>query len=220
MGGDRTQSEMSATADRRQQYLTSVLAGDGAGATMTIAEAMLADVTLEDVVTGILRPALAEVGRLWQNGELSVAEEHMASEITMAALHRFTPQHGAAAPGARTAVVSCVPGEDHRLGAQAVTAVLRRRGWHVVLLGASTPAGALATFVALRRPALVALSVKSASRVPDAIEAIRLLRRTDPDLKILVGGDAVAGVGADVGAHHLAVDLSSALQWLDGTFSA
>ena len=63
-------------------YCEAVLAGDGPEAERVIREALDADLP-EAVIGGeIIGPAMREVGALWEAGSISVADEHLATELS------------------------------------------------------------------------------------------------------------------------------------------
>lgn len=166
--------------------------------------------------SNVFAPALRDVGRLWELKELSIADEHMATEITAAVVLRaLTPRQPT---GGLDAVVSCGPGGGHSLGGRVLSSLLMARGWRVTFLGADTPADAFEPFVALRRPALVAFSIKLAGEVPHVIELIGRLRSLPESPAVLVGGAAVSGLRIDIGADHVQDDLAAALAWIAATF--
>jgi methanogenic corrinoid protein MtbC1 len=94
---------------------------------------------LEYVLFEVLLSAMAEVGEGWYRGENSVQQEHFASEMAgrrLEALILSSP------PPTRPGhiLVACAPGDLHDFVPRLITLLMRRRGWHVTLLGANVPA--------------------------------------------------------------------------------
>ncbi|MFL5953138.1 MAG: MerR family transcriptional regulator [Gaiellaceae bacterium] len=97
----------------------------------------LALASLEDALTKVLAPALVEVGDQWAAGDLTVAQEHLASAAVRAALQKLLAD---ARPSVRgTAVLACAPAEQHEIGLMMLAVLLRSDGWQVAYLGADTP---------------------------------------------------------------------------------
>jgi MerR family transcriptional regulator, light-induced transcriptional regulator len=195
----------SGIADLRDAYVRAVLAPDARGARALIERACDAGAPVERIYLQVLQPALAEVGRLWENAQIAVANEHLATQITQSVLAnlagRLTP--GASGIG-RRAIVSCSPGELHVLGGQMVADFLEADGWDVLQLGADTPAGELASLAEREDVVLVALSTALPVHLLAAGTACAALRRLDRPPFIVAGGQAFAGeerralaVGAD-----------------------
>ena len=154
-------------------------------------------------------------GTRWRAHRLSVADEHVATEITLREMDRLrerlplTP-----APGPRAALAS-VDGETHVVGLRMLADFLLIDGWNVDYLGASVPAADLADFVARRRPDLVALSVSQAEHLPALTAAASALRRLSPPPRLLAGGPALRGrtrAAATLGVDAVALDARAGVQ--------
>lgn len=159
------------------------------------------------LVRDLVVPALAEVGRMWERGEVSVAEEHLATALATRVVARSA---GAAAlplgPGRPRILLACLAGEFHDVGIRLLSDVARESGWDAESLGANVPRESLVGFVAQRRPDALALSVSLAGHVPEAARTIDEARAAAPGMTILVGGrafcedsDRVPLTGADAG---------------------
>ena len=137
-----------------------------------------------EVIGRVVAPALARIGDDWSTGDLSVAEEHRASEIVerlLAVLDQRRPGR----PRGR-AVVAAPEGEHHGLPVAMAAAALREDGWTVELLGRDVPLDSFAHFVEEAAPDLVVLTVTAADSVPAAEAARDRLR--DAGHAVVVGG--------------------------------
>jgi len=117
--------------------------------------------TVVDVLARAVVPAMARVGTAWAAGDLSIAEEHRASEIIERLLAAMDQRRPGRPRG--TIVVTAPEGEQHGLPVAMAGAALRDDGWTVELLGRDLPLDALADFVAGAAPDLVVLSVTDPS---------------------------------------------------------
>jgi MerR family transcriptional regulator, light-induced transcriptional regulator len=77
------------------------------------------------------------VGERWQDGRLSVAQEHFATNLIRGRLLGLARGWGAGS--GHRAVLACVPGELHDIGLIVFGLCLRERGWRITYLGADTP---------------------------------------------------------------------------------
>lgn len=114
----------------------------------------------------VLVPTLRYVGRRWESSDDRYVEvEHLLSWHVSAALHhayaRATARNRAA--DTRQVLLACLPGEQHTLPLEVLTAVLAERGLRVLMLGGSVPAEALEATVRRVAPAAVALWSQSRS---------------------------------------------------------
>jgi excisionase family DNA binding protein len=107
-----------------------------------------------------LGSVLTEMGRQWQGGQLTIAEEHMASD----ALARGLARVGDALPtrvGGPRCLLACAGEDEHTLGLALAELCLRELGWSTLWLGRRTPLGEVARLVNEGQMAMVALSASS-----------------------------------------------------------
>ena len=67
-------------------YAAALLTGDEVAAENVIREAMAADLSMAAIDDEIIAPALWLVGDLWERGEITIADEHLATEISLRVL--------------------------------------------------------------------------------------------------------------------------------------
>jgi methylmalonyl-CoA mutase cobalamin-binding subunit len=111
---------------------------------------------------------LVEIGRRWERGEISVLDEHAASEKLSRALER-TAEGLVSVPTAPTALLASAAGDDHTLGLSLVEVVLRETGWNARWAGRNTPTDEVVALVAEGSLELVALSASARSSSPDRL---------------------------------------------------
>jgi methanogenic corrinoid protein MtbC1 len=185
----------------REAFLAALVDHDAAGAERGVLAAVDDGLPVRDVYLGVLQPALYEVGRGWERGQLSVAQEHLATAVVQSLIAQLSDRL-ADRPGADRrpvrgrAVVACTPGELHAVGARFVADFLEGDGWEVLALGPSTPTASLLDLVEATRPAVVALSTTLASNLDSARRVLDGLDRLDPRPLIVAGGRAYDGQAA------------------------
>jgi methanogenic corrinoid protein MtbC1/DNA-binding XRE family transcriptional regulator len=197
-----------------QRYLVAVASGDVAAASGVVAEAAGQRPGLAGLYLDVFTPALERVGDLWVAGRLSVAQEHLATQITLDQMARLRQRAGPSRPAGPSAVVAAVEGEQHVVGARMVADLLEEAGWTIDFLGSSTPSADLVGLVAGRRPVdLVVLSVTMAEHLPAIGPLIEGLRALPSPPKIVVGGLAARSQpgAADLGADYVAADATDAV---------
>src|SRR3569833_2353636 len=106
-----------------------------------ILDRLLGDFTPEAVLRDVLLPYLHELGECWVRGEVTVAQEHFASNLLRARIAALGRGWGRGR--GPYALLACAPGELHDLPLLAFGVVLYRNGWRVGYLGAATPLHAL-----------------------------------------------------------------------------
>ena len=157
---------------------------------------LLADYSADAVLSGVVLPLLRELGTGWERGEISVAQEHFASNLLRGRLLGLARGWDRGA-GPR-AVLACPPGERHDLGLVVFGLALRELGWRITFLGADTPPDTLDETVRRLQPQALVLAVTDGARLPGVAETASRLRGVDT--AIWIGG---AGAGEVEGAHVL-----------------
>lgn len=151
----------------------------------------------EDVCLSVIQPALYEVGKRWERGEISVAHEHLATLISEVVVHRICERLSGPKQDGAQMLMAGVPGEQHNIGARIVTCVLQAWGYPVLHVGTNVPYDSLISYARELKPVAMLLSVTIPSNRRSAFNAIHRLRSGyDENLPILVGGQGVkSGVG-------------------------
>jgi methanogenic corrinoid protein MtbC1 len=197
------------------ELLAGLLAdGDDELAAWTFRHA-LAEQPRVEVFDGLLREAMTLVGDRWQNGQWTVAEEHLASRTLLRALERIRPALGPEARIGPVAALAGAAGEQHMIGLVCLEQVLAEVGWTVVNMGADLPADDLAVFVAKNEVALVALSALDPDRLGSLADSVRAVREATPDRRVpvIVGGQIATrpGLAVAVDADAAVTSLADAL---------
>lgn len=180
----------------RERYLAAQLRGDRREALrLLVDDALLQGMALQDIHLKIIQPAQYEIGRLWQENRISVAQEHLAtaiSQLALSHLYRHLPRDPS---NGKVIMLSCVEGELHEIGARMASDFLEMAGFDVRFLGASVPTEHLVRMVREQRPDLLALSVTMTYHLPALRTAISAVHAAAPRLPIAVGGLAFTWVG-------------------------
>jgi MerR family transcriptional regulator, light-induced transcriptional regulator len=172
-------------------YLTALLRANRRAAIEIIDSAFRTDrVPIRDLYLDVFQPVQREIGRLWQNNEISVAEEHYCTASTQAVMAQFYPEILAAPRVGRKVVVACVGNELHEIGTRMVADFFEMSGWDGIYIGANTPAQALTELVCRERPDLIALGITMTYHLGTARGVIERLRGDArcSDVKIIAGG--------------------------------
>jgi methanogenic corrinoid protein MtbC1 len=151
----------------------------------------------------VIQQAQREIGRLWQEDRITIAQEHMATAISQVVLSHVYQHASAARPNGKRVLVACVEGELHELPSRLVADALDLAGFEVRYLGANVPHASLVAMLDEHPPDLLVLSVTMTFNVPALREAARRVRARHPALPMAVGGGACCwhpGLAAEVGA--------------------
>lgn len=196
----------------REAFVAVIARNDAQGAERVVVSAIDDGMPVRDAYLGVIQPALYEVGRRWERGELSVAQEHLATATVQSLIARLSGRLGSGRPTEAVrgrAVVACTPGELHAVGARFVADFLEGDGWEVLALGPSTPGFALLELIAATTPVVVALSTTLPSNLDSARAVVTGLGELEPRPLIVAGGAAYGGreeVALELGADAFAPD--------------
>ena len=200
----------------RLRYLAAVSDGDAAMAQTVIDGALAAGIGEAQICLEILAPAQVDIGHQWLSGDIGIAQEHLATTITLRVLDSLRARRVPRPGNGLRVVISPVDGDQHNIGGRFVAEFFAMDGWDVDFLGQATPPDDLAAFVGDRRADLVALSATMPdyqSRVRETTQALRALGESAP--KILIGGHALSDVTSDaaeeLGCDAIARDAQSAV---------
>jgi methanogenic corrinoid protein MtbC1 len=174
----------------RDRYLRAQLAGDRREAVRLVVEDGLGrGARVLDLQAQVIQAAQHEIGRLWQQNRVTIAQEHMASAISQLSLAALFERATPARPLGKKLVLACVEGELHDLPARMVADFLELEGFDVRYLGADVPHDDLIALVGAERPDLIGLSVTMSFNVPSLRTAVARVRQVT-ERPIFIGGHA------------------------------
>lgn len=197
---------MTAPSAPLEDYFRAVEAVDAAGATELVLDLLDDGATVAGITADVLVPAQVRVGRLWEGGSWTVADEHAATAVTERALSAIEL---AASPrrttGGRHVLVACAEGEWHSLPARMAAAAAGTPGLRLTVLGPSLPADHLGRRLAAGDVDLLALSCTVPSNLLGAARCVQAAHEVG--VPVLVGGRAFGSsplraeaIGADAWA--------------------
>jgi DNA-binding transcriptional MerR regulator len=212
----RSVSTSAATLEDAAGNLTASLDRLDEQAANTALDRLFAGYTVETVLRDAVIPYLHRLGDRWEAGEVSVAQEHFASNLLRGRLLGLAQGWGQGqGPGA---ILACVPGEQHELGLLAFGVALRRRGWRITYLGSDSPIGAVADISRSLLPAVVVLlSMNPEGFLDHAREIAKLAKQ----IRVMIAGTgATPEIAQQTQTHVLDQDPVSAAGIIDGDHSA
>jgi MerR family transcriptional regulator, light-induced transcriptional regulator len=209
--------------DLAADYLGAILEGDRRRGAELIFSAVDAGTTIQEIYSRVFEPVQREIGRLWQCNRISVAHEHYCSAATQLIMSQLYPRIIQERKNGRSAVVACVNGDLHEIGAHMVADFLELDGWDVHYLGASMPTTDVIRIVEERQSLILCISATMSHHIPVARELIGKMRDSNKHagVRILAGGYAftvapslVRAIGADAGSADAAGAVAIANSWM------
>jgi methanogenic corrinoid protein MtbC1 len=175
-------------------------------------EARVAELTKTALADGVapvaiiqegLTPGMAEVGRLFEDGEYYLPELLIAAEAFKAAVELVKPHLGEAMQTKGTVVLGTVEGDIHDIGKNIVALTLETNGYEVIDIGIDVPIARFAEAQAESGAQIVGASAMITSTLPALKRVVEDVRAKSPGAKVLIGGapvtpELVAAYGADL----------------------
>jgi len=159
-----------------ERYREAALGGDQRSALKLVSGAMQEGITLTEASVRLIQPAMYQIGRLWQENRVSVAQEHLATAVSQSILARAYMEADFAPVVGRKAMFAAVAGNQHSLGLRMLSDAFETQGWDAFYLGADVPTSALIRQVDATRPDLLALSLSLPGHLLVARESLERLR--------------------------------------------
>ena len=152
-----------------------------------------------DIINGPLMAGMAEVGRLFNDNQLIVAEVLQSAEAMKAAVAHMEPhlEKGESSSKGKM-LLATVKGDVHDIGKNLVEIILSNNGFHVVNLGIKVGPETLIEAARREQPDFIGLSgllVKSALQMETTAAD---LKAAGIDVPLMVGGAALSRMFADI----------------------
>jgi diguanylate cyclase (GGDEF)-like protein len=138
----------------------------------------------------VLAPAMTRIGALWATGEMTIADEHLASAFNfkvMASVYSVSLAHRPTANRGRV-LLAGVEGDRHGVGLRMAGDVLDLSGCEVLFLGENVSARDLVRAAAARRPDVIAIAIPTEAARSVGEATLRELESCCPEIPVLVGG--------------------------------
>lgn len=142
-----------------------------------------------DFFDKILKQVMYDIGEDWASNKISIATEHVASNIAQTLVKIIMDSVNGSAN--KKKILICVPvGEEHHLGCDVLETYLSIKGFKVYNMGTSLPTESIISFIDNNKPDIIFISIT----LPDNISAgQRLVKKINDECKIpiLIGGYAM-----------------------------
>ena len=192
-----------------QRLLQRLLAADQNGAWKVVEAAQSAGMSAGAIYRQMILPAMKEVGEAWHRKEISVAQEHAASQVVTRLVSRLSAQVARRGVSKGIIVIGTTSTELHTLPVMIAADLIRLEGFDVLDLGSNLPADSFADIAAAQqRLVAVAVSVTTPGQGDEVAVTVAALREL-VDVPIILGGAAIDGdehaklLGADMGGRNV-----------------
>ena len=197
-----------------------ILTGDAKTAVAITQQAIAEKMSAASLISDVMIPAMAEVGRLFETEEYFVPELLLSARAMKAALELLRPllvETGVQPTG--KVVIGTVKGDLHDIGKNLVASMLEGGGFEVIDLGVDVSPEKFVATIQEKHPQIICLSALLTVTMPSmktTIEAFKLAGIRE-QVKVLVGGAPVTAayakqIGADGYGENASVAVAVARQ--------
>jgi excisionase family DNA binding protein len=187
------------TAQKRQrvilpsvvQFAETLLRADEKEAGAVLVHAYLSGAALTTLFDETITGAMHQIGDWWFRGDITVADEHLATRVVFSALQTLSGAMMPVPPNGLKAICCGIEGDLHELPVQLASITLESEGWEVQSLGPNTPLFALSEMVARQRPQLVCIAARTISDLDRATAEYSQLRKITGKwgVSVVIGGE-------------------------------
>lgn len=163
---------------------------------------MIQSSSVEEVYEDVIKPALYDIGAMWEKNSISIATEHRATAITEGILNEIFPKISSENRNNKKVVLGSVEGDSHQVGVKMVGDMFEMNGWDTHYLGANNPLSDLLRFIREEKPVLVGLSITININIPVLEKTIKVIREEFNDMDIMIGGQGLVRDGHEIAGKY------------------
>ena len=152
--------------------------------------AFVANDSLEEFYERIMTPVMTEIGYMWSKGKLSIATEHVASNIAHNLVKVIAGENRKAKKDKGKILLTTPVGEDHNLGCNVLDSFLVSKGFTTFNLSPSTPAESLIEFIKTAKPDALIVSITLENNIRSGQRLVKKIHEAYKKLPIFIGGSA------------------------------
>ena len=198
-----------------QELYTGILNGDNKTVPQKVQAALDAGIDASRILNEGMIAAMAEVGRLFEEGEYYVPEMLISARSMQAGLGVLKPYlMQANVKSAGRVVAGTVKGDLHDIGKNLVCMMLEGAGFEIHDLGTDVSPEKFVAFLQQQEAEIVALSALLTTTMPNMKATIEALREAGlrEKVKVIIGGAPVTeGYAQQIGADGYSPDASRAV---------
>ena len=171
----------------RQNMRKFLLAGDLKNV-MSIYNDFAKQSSVTSFYDNILRPAMYQIGELWDAKKLDVGDEHIASNTAMHLIENIGTKPKAKSKG-KTILICTPDGEYHAIPCFMIETYLSLNGYSVINLSPSAPSSSIITKIKETNPDLILISITLKEHLRSCERLVKNLKKFK--IPIIVGGQAL-----------------------------
>lgn len=199
--------------EKKEDNLLTTLIGGDKEKTLSLIKGLLKKMSYEKVIEDVLRPALDQVGKMYEKREIFLPQLIMAAEAAQTAFGFIEKKFEKKKKGEGKVIIATVRGDIHDIGKNIVAMMLKNAGFDVSDLGKDVPSKDIVKIAKENNADVIALSALMTTTALKMKEVIELTRKKKATTKVIIGGACITKKFADdIGADAYAKDASEAVK--------
>lgn len=192
-----------------------ILKGDNVNTPELVKAALASGMDSSTILNQGMVPAMAEVGRLFEEGEYFVPEMLISARAMQSGMTILRPsliEEDVKPTG--TVVIGTVKGDLHDIGKNLVSMMLEGGGFQIIDLGTDVPAQRFVSAIEEYAPDIIAMSALLTTTMPNMVTTIEAIKTAGlrEKVKVIIGGAPVTHeYASQIGADGYAPDASRAV---------
>ena len=158
--------------------------------TMSVYDAFVNNNSLDQFYERIMTPVMEEIGYLWSEGKLSIATEHVSSNIAHSLVKVISDENRKNKKDKGKILLTTPVGEDHNLGCNVLDSFLVSKGFTTFNLSPSTPSEPLIEFIKTAKPDALFISITLEDNIRSGQRLVKKIHDEYKKLPIFIGGQA------------------------------
>ncbi|AJM92388.1 MULTISPECIES: cobalamin-dependent protein [Nitrosopumilus] len=144
-----------------------------------------------DFFDKILKPTMYRIGDEWATGKISIATEHVASNVAQTLVKIIMDKITGSAN--KKKILICIPqGEEHHLGCDVLETYLSIKGFKIYNMGVSMPTESILNFIDNNKPDIVMISITLEDNLSAGQRLVKKIK-DHINIPVLIGGYALRG---------------------------
>lgn len=196
-------------------FLDSLLDGKRKECKKIVTDLINNEVPPRDIYIGLIQRSMYRVGQLWEGNKISIAKEHLASQISKQMLEIIQTRKNGFVPSGKKVMITCIEKEFHDIGAQMIANYLEQRGYEVYFLGANMPTSEIIQSIEEVNPDIIGISSNFYINVIRLTKLIDEINLKFQGKEILIGGQALLNYDPDILHKYQNVHYIPSINYLD-----
>jgi 5-methyltetrahydrofolate--homocysteine methyltransferase len=197
----------------RRKLKEAIIEGDKEVVVALIEEALDSGIDPMDISNNILIPALEEVGKLYESGEIFLPQVMQSAETMKAAFARLKVEMKGQSRNAGKVLLATVYGDVHDIGKNILATLLENHGLEVIDLGKNVPVESVLNEAEKHKPDVIGLSALMTTTMTQMGAVIKERDKRGLKIPVVLGGAVVTeSYAKSIGAAAFSRDAMEAVE--------